>query len=92
MELRVSSYKTRADLEAYCEQLSPEQKASAVITGMLAELTAFQLSPTTSVHGVCCEAIDVYTDRQATPKEFEKPKRRQSAKGHGLDGVLTDIK
>lgn len=85
MELRVSSYGSRADLEAYCENLTPEEKATCSITGTLEELARFQLSPTTTVHQISCVASD-YLPPEVVDSPV--PNRIKSDVGYGLNGNL----
>lgn len=88
MELRVSSYGSRAELEAYCERLVPEQKEGLIIIGTVEELRHFQLSPSTTIFGIACTATDFYSK---SPASFEKPMRMPNAKGYGLNGNLTEL-
>lgn len=84
MELRVSSYSSRAELEAYCERLDPEQKTGVTIVGTIAELARFQLGPTTAVHGIQCKASDFVP----TAGVSARPDRIHSEAGYGLNGQL----
>lgn len=88
MELRVSSYGSRADLEKYCDLLDPEQKIGVWIVGTLEELARFQLGVTSTVHGIRCKATDFVTALAVD----EKPERIHAEKGYGLNGNLTKPK
>lgn len=88
MELRVSSYGSRAELEAYCERLEPEQRVGLSIVGTIEELARFQLGESTKIHGISCiaeEKDSKYEEDGAQP--VEHPTRIKS-KGYGLNGQL----
>lgn len=89
MEMRVSSYTSREELDRYCELLEPEQKEGLVIAGTLEELKHYGLGPLTSVHGIPCRA----TDAPAPPKikgEKRTPPKRLKGTDFGLNGRLTE--
>lgn len=82
MELRVSSYGSRADLEAYCERLEPEQKTGLVIVGTADEFARFQLSQSTTVYGVPCEC----TEPKVIPVVSTERPTRIVGDSYGLNG------
>lgn len=84
MELRVSSYGSRAALEAYCERLDPEQKTGVVIIGTTEELLRFQLSNSTTVYDIPCKATDFTSSESINAV----PERITSNTGYGLDNQL----
>lgn len=89
MELRVSSYGSRADLEKYCEKLKPSEKEGLVIVGSHEELSRFHLSSSTTVHGVPCELDKKESLYTPPPKSTVK---RIKAGGYGLNGKLKKLK
>lgn len=88
MELRVSSYGSRAELEAYCERLEPDQKEGLSIVGTIEELARFQLGYGESVHRIPCIAND-FTGFD-TLERASKASGRLKGKGYGLNGQLTE--
>lgn len=90
MELRVSSFGSRAELEKYCELLEPDQKEGLSIVGTIEELARFQLGYGESVHGIPCIADD-FTGFDTLIKASEVPDRIKS-NGYGLNGRLTELK
>lgn len=87
MELRVSSYGSRADLEKYCQNLSPTEKEGLVIVGSMDELARFQLGPMTSVYGISCVPDD-FKPQNLDP---ETPPERIKGSGYGLNGNLKKL-
>lgn len=91
MELRVSSYGSRAELEAYCERLEPDRKAGLSIVGTAEELTRFQFGPSARVYGIPCRATDKIWNLNPDVPIRQMPTRIK-AKGYGLNGQLTELK
>lgn len=86
MEVRVSSFGSRQELEAYCERLDAPQKEGLSITGTLEELAHFQLGAHTRVHGIPCVASDF--DYKQAP---EKPERAAVMPGSIAGTAAPDI-
>lgn len=91
MEMRVSSYRSRAELDRYCELLDPEKRNEAEIVGTRSELKRYGLSETTTIHNISCRATDsdgvVAVNAASTKVSTRLPK----AKGHGLNGQLSNL-
>lgn len=88
MEMRVSSYGSREELEKYCLLLDEEKRGETVIIGTRVELARYGLGPLTTVHGVPCRATDEVGGVVRAPAT---PPERIKGKGYGLNGRLTDL-